>query len=319
LARPLRIEFPGAIYHVMSHGVAGTQTCMDELDRSHFLDDLRELVETGKLLIHAFILMINHFHLLCETPASGLSRHMQQLLGKYTQWFNRRHNRHGHLWQARYKALLVEGGKYFLHCSRYIHLNSVRAKICAAPEEYQWSSYGCYLNRSEYSRWITTSKILDCFSSRSDYARFVLQGLKEEVANPFESAVAGTVFGSRTFVNQLGSLVQLSKVNKEIPAMHELKLSLGPSIASIIAAIDLLFTGLSQCQRTRMLIYAMRRFTEKTGREIALITGRSPSDVSHAWHTTQMQLLNDPELQRKMETVAQLLGREMPCHQEPKL
>ena len=306
MARPLRIEFPGATYHVMSHGVAGTPTFIDDPVRNHFLDSLREMVEIGKLLIHAFILMTNHFHLLCETPLSGLSRHMQQLLGKHTQWFNRRRNRHGHLWQARYKAVLVENGEYFLQCSRYIHLNPVKANICAGPEEYSWSSYCQYLNCSPTHNWISTSRTLDCFPNKSDYVSFVLQGLQNELKNPFEEAVGGTIFGSKDFVNRVSALVHTTNA-AEVIGVRELKQKHVPSIGAVDTAVNEIFPGLSQCQRNRILIYAMRRFTERTGSEIAAIMGRSPSAVTHIWREIQMRLLNDHEFQQKMDALTQLL------------
>jgi putative transposase len=97
MSRPVRVEFPGASYHVMSHGVSGTPTFLDDLDHRTFLDSLKEFVAIGKLIVFAYVLMRTHFHLLLQTPLAGLSCHMQRLLGKYTGWFNRRHHRHGHL------------------------------------------------------------------------------------------------------------------------------------------------------------------------------------------------------------------------------
>ena len=114
MSRPVRVEFPGACYHVMSHGVNGAPTFVDDLDHRTFVDSLKEFVVIGKLIVFAFILMRTYFHLLLQTPMAGLSRHMQKLLGSYTGLFNRRHHRHGRLWQARYKAVVVQDGDYFL-------------------------------------------------------------------------------------------------------------------------------------------------------------------------------------------------------------
>src|SRR5436309_422779 len=127
MPRPARIEFPGAIYHVMSRGVARTSTFLDDSEYLRFLCRLGMIVRKGILVVHAYCLMPNHFHLLLETPFGHLGRAMQTLLGSYAQRFNECHDRVGHLWQGRYRGLLVEDGDYFLECSRYIHLNPVRA------------------------------------------------------------------------------------------------------------------------------------------------------------------------------------------------
>ena len=121
MSRPLRIEFDGAVYHVMARGVGRMRTFVDDDDRRRFLDIVGEIVGRGDWVIHAFCLMPNHYHLLCQTPYGGLSRWMQTLNGSYSRYFNRRRRRVGHLWQGRFKAILVEDGSYFLECGRYIH------------------------------------------------------------------------------------------------------------------------------------------------------------------------------------------------------
>jgi putative transposase len=303
LTRPVRIEFPGAIYHVMSHGVAGTPTFIDDTDRFHFLNSLEELVQLGMLIIHAFVLMINHFHMLCETPLAGLSHHMQNLLGTYAQWFNCRRERKGHLWQGRYKALLVEDGEYFLHCSRYIHLNPVKANICAVPQDYPWSSCGRYFRPNDLFGWVSTARTLNAFSSDSDYRRLLLQGCQEKLKDPFEEAVGGLIFGSRNFVDRMRALVPVRKPFEMMRA-RELRPKRNIPISAIDKAIEDVFPQLSECQRTRMLVYTLRRFTDKTGREIADITGRSPSAVTHIWQKTEAQLLDDLVLQQQIDAVS---------------
>ncbi len=114
MGRALRVEFDRATYHVMSRGVARMQTFLDTRDRRAFLNIVGRIVAEGGWIIHAFCLMPNHYHLLCETPDGGLSRWMRQLNGEYTRAFNIRHKRVGHLWPGRYKAILVEDGPYFL-------------------------------------------------------------------------------------------------------------------------------------------------------------------------------------------------------------
>ena len=134
MARPLRIEFPGALYHVTSRGNARQRVFRDDEDREMFLATLAWVVERFGWRCHAYCLMDNHIHLLIETPQPNLSRGMRQLNGVYTQPFNRRHRKVGHLFQGRFKAVLVEKERYLLELARYIVLNPVRAKMVKTPE-----------------------------------------------------------------------------------------------------------------------------------------------------------------------------------------
>jgi REP element-mobilizing transposase RayT len=127
MARPLRIEFAGALYHVTARGNERKAIYRDDADRSRFLDGVRRAVDRFHLLLHANVLMDNHYHLLVETLEANLSQAMRDLDGNYAQYFNRAHRRVGHLFQARYKAILVDRDTYLLELSRYIHLNPVRA------------------------------------------------------------------------------------------------------------------------------------------------------------------------------------------------
>jgi len=145
MARALRAEFPGAIYHAMARGVARMAVFLDDFDRWALLGQIEARVRKGTLMVHALCLMHNHVHLLCETPFGSLSRIMRDILGNYASAFNRRHGRVGHLWQGRYKALLVQDGNYLLDCSRYIHLNPYNTGLEPEYGLYPWSSVMTYL------------------------------------------------------------------------------------------------------------------------------------------------------------------------------
>ncbi len=141
MARPLRIEYPGALYHITSRGNARADIFDDNPDREKFLSILGVVVRKYRWICHGYCLMDNHYHLLVETPESNLCRGMRQINGLYTQGFNRRHGRVGHLFQGRYKSILVEKDSYLLQLSRYIVLNPVKAGMVKAPEDWEWSSY----------------------------------------------------------------------------------------------------------------------------------------------------------------------------------
>jgi putative transposase len=140
MARPLRIEFPDAFYHVTARGNERRNIFRDDRDRQRLLGYLESAVLRYKAVVHVYCLMSNHYHLLLSTPAGNLSQIMRHINGGYTTYFNKRHDRAGHLLQGRYKAILVEADPYAGELSRYIHLNPVRAGIAGRPEEYPWSS-----------------------------------------------------------------------------------------------------------------------------------------------------------------------------------
>ena len=140
MARPLRIEFPGAVYHVTSRGNERKAIFRDDQDRKTFLDTLKDVTRRYNWLCHAYCLMDNHYHLLIDTPNGNLSIGMRQLNGVYTQGFNKRHGRVGHLFQGRFKAVLVQKDNHLLEACRYVVLNPVRAERVQRPEEWIWSS-----------------------------------------------------------------------------------------------------------------------------------------------------------------------------------
>jgi len=136
MARPLRIEYPGAFYHVTCRGNERKQIFQDDADRHTFLDILDASLKTFKVSLHGYVLMDNHFHLIVETPEANLGKLMQRFNTAYTIYYNRRHNRNGHLYQGRYKAILIDADEYLLELSRYVHLNPVRIrKYSRSPNE----------------------------------------------------------------------------------------------------------------------------------------------------------------------------------------
>ena len=184
MARPLRIELAGGLYHVMSRGNERRAIVRDDADRQRRLDWLQRTVEVYGWRLHAFVLMTNHDHFFLETPEPNLSAGMHLLNGSYTGYFNLRHRRVGHLFQGRFKAHLIEEQGYFTEISRYIHLNPVRAKLVERPEQWRWSSYGGYRRTRAALGWVTYDRVLGEFGgmgaeARARYCRFVQAGVAE--------------------------------------------------------------------------------------------------------------------------------------------
>lgn len=185
MARPLRIEYPGAVYHITSRGNARSEIFFDDEDRRSFLKVLDFVVERFEWICHAYCLMSNHYHLLIETPGANLSRGMRQLNGIFTQRFNKRYDRSGHLFQGRYKAILVDKDEYLLEVARYLMLNPVRAGIAKRPEEYLWSSYRAIMGREKKPGFLTIDELLGRMASNLEdgqkrFKEFIEDGIKNK-------------------------------------------------------------------------------------------------------------------------------------------
>lgn len=170
-----------------------------------FLKLLARMVEGFHLRLHGYVLMSNHYHLLVETPKGGLNRALRYLNGVYTQAFNRRHRRVGHLFQGRYKAILVERDSYGLELSRYVHLNPWRLKKSQDPFKFPWSSLRAYVGAVAVPRWLTVEEVLSEFGRRGKrgYREFIMEGMKGGVRTPWEEVKGQVLIGSEEFVKKV--------------------------------------------------------------------------------------------------------------------
>ncbi|MBI4211280.1 MAG: transposase [Deltaproteobacteria bacterium] len=203
MARPVRIEYPGAVYHVMNRGNARQAIFRKKEHYELFLKCLAEVIHLWNVRIHAFSLMPNHYHLLLETPLGNLSRVMRHLNHVYTQRFNRLVTRDGHLFRGRYKSILVEEDAYLVELLRYIHLNPVKANLVEQPEKHMWTSHRSYLTGSGADI-VTTSRLLSFFGKRKNQARkklhaFVLAGVPDELEKRLSSRRWPSVLSSDNF------------------------------------------------------------------------------------------------------------------------
>ncbi len=222
MARPLRIEYPGAVYHVTSRGNARQSIFIDDVDRQVFLEVFGNVVEKYNWLCHAFCLLDNHYHILVETQDPNLSLGMRQLNGVYTQRINIRHHRVGHLFQGRYKAILVEKNEHLLELCRYIVLNPVRAGIVGEPRQWQWSSYMATAYAIKPSNFLSVAWVLGQFSkntndARKIYRKFVADGLVKQEFSPWQKLVGQIVFGGADFVADIQSRLSDAREVGEIP------------------------------------------------------------------------------------------------------
>jgi REP element-mobilizing transposase RayT len=205
MARPLRIEFPGALYHVTARGNARQAIFLDDDDRRLFLHRFGRVAQTHRWRCLAYCLMPNHYHLLVETPGADLSRGMQKLNATYSQGFNARHERVGHVLQGRFSAILVEREGHLREVARYVVLNPVRAEMVASPEAYPWSSLRAAIGLDPLPGWLDADALLVEFGAPSRYLEFVLAGIGAPA--PW-ARVRGLLLGSDAFVARMAPRVE---------------------------------------------------------------------------------------------------------------
>jgi putative transposase len=224
MARPLRLDIPDGTLHVWNRGVNRADIVFDDADRERFVNLLPEVVRRFGWIIHEFMLMTNHFHLVVSTPYPTLSRGMKWLEQKFAQQINRRHDRVGPLFQGRFKSQLVEKGTYLLGLLRYVALNPVRAKMVQRPEEYRWSSYRWLAGFETAPEWFKPGPVLDQFgpdveSQLREFRKFVDAGAGITRA-PWRDAVGQILIGSERWVESMRSVIESKPRSTDHPAMQ---------------------------------------------------------------------------------------------------
>jgi len=220
MARPLRLKYPGALYHITSRGNERKKIFLCDEDRELFLGILSNVVKRLKWTCHAYCLMDNHYHLLIETPEPNLSEGMGQLNGVYTQKFNRTRSRVGHLFQGRFKSVLIQKESHLLQVARYIVLNPVMARMVKSPSEWGWSSFKATAGISRAPGFLSADWILGQFGKTrrkagERYAEFVLEGIGSK--SIWKGLKAKSVLGEREFVAMIGELMEGERELPDIP------------------------------------------------------------------------------------------------------
>ncbi|MBZ0157852.1 MAG: transposase [Alphaproteobacteria bacterium] len=278
MARPLRIEYEGAVYHVTSRGNARQRIFYDDEDRASFLGIVESVVKRFNWLCHAYCLMNNHYHLLIETPDGNLSKGMRQLNGVYTQAYNRRHGKEGHVFQGRYKAILVEKESHLGELCRYVVLNPVRAKIVDSPDQWEWSSYGATTGEKEAPECLTVDWVLGQFSqergnAQRKYREFVHAGMR--ISSPWLGLKGQIFLGGEDFAEKMRDTLLKRSGIKEIPKVQ--RYAYRPALAAVFESD----TAAEIKERNRKIYEAHVRFAY-TLKEIADFLGLHYTTVSRA-------------------------------------
>jgi len=228
MTRPLRIEFPNALYHLTSRGNRRENIYLNDNDRMLFLNNFLQVQKRFNWLCHGYCLMSNHYHLLIETPEANLSQGMRQLNGVYTQKFNRTHHRVGHVFQGRYKAVLVQKDAYLLELSRYIVLNPVRAGMVQSAKDWPWSNYRATAGLVQVPEWLHVDWLLSCFGVRKKRAtrlfrQFVADG--KDSQSPLSKLRNQLYLGDDAFIEAMQARVEKDADLSEVPMAQKRKLA----------------------------------------------------------------------------------------------
>lgn len=316
MGRPLRIEYPGALYHVTSRGNERRNIFLDDADRRKFLGILEEYYDRYGMLIHCYVLMGNHYHLVVETPQGNLIKLMHGINSRYTGYFNRKYTRVGHLFQGRYRGILVDKDAYLLEVSRYVHLNPVRAKVVNKPEQYVWSSYPGYIAKSKEIPWVEYSWILSQFgldrkTSKKRYQEFVGKAVEESTGSPFGELCGQVFLGKDKFIEKTKRLLQGRQVSQEIVGRNRLRESAKPEdiLSAVAAAFNTekdTLTGKGGGKNTakKVAIHVIKRYSGLGNQEIGtLFGGMHYSAVSKSSARLETEMAADNALRDLVEEI----------------
>jgi putative transposase len=317
MARPLRLDFAGALHHVTSRGNERRPIFRSNQDREAFLQFLAEAVKRFKWSVTAWVLMTNHFHLVIQTPEANLSRGMHWLNGTYADWFNRRHERCGHLFQGRFKSFLIETGTYAAEVLRYVVLNPVRANIVARPEEYRWSSYRATAGLEAAPAWLDLAAVYvhfdrDQTTAEAMYSEYILSKVDSR-ERLWDQAINGIYLGGEEWAKQMRAIVESEPRSTDHPLKQR---AVGrPTIQKVIAAVAEAGAQVKEIVRSRgggplrrlVAWLAWNEGTETLRTIAAALRLRSEGYVSNLIRRCERELNDDELLLARFDAAITLL------------
>ncbi len=315
MARPLRIEYPGAWYHVMNRGLCRREVFHSEEFAQLFYDLLAEAHERFQIEVHVFCLMGNHYHFCIRTPHANLGKAMQFINSGFTQKYNHIIEGDGPLFRGRYKAIIIQEKKYFLNLSRYIHLNPVLAGIVVHPKDYQWSSYKFLTGEREKPAWLFSNEIFKYFGDKDpifSYEKFVLEGVDSELKSFFSKRKSFPILGDQEFINETKKKIK-EHMRDEIPEINRVIDYPLASISDIVAIVasyyriepNAIYIANSSWDEPRKIaIYLAVQMSEKSQAQIAM----SFNNISYHWvskiyHMVRAKIKEDIVLNRHVSNI----------------
>lgn len=313
MARPLRILFPDALYHVTARGNEQKPIVRDDEDRQRFVRTLAEMIEQYQVICYAWVLLDNHYHLLIETPAANLSKAIRHLNGVYTQRFNRRHERAGHLFQGRFKAILIQKETYLLELSRYIVLNPVRAGMVKHPKSWPWSSYRATAGEEAAPSWLRVEELISAFGNpksraKAAYRRFVDEAIAV-ADSPWLNLTSGIYLGEEAFLKEVQRRLKATE-DHEIPRAQ--KAPAAPRIEALLAAVANIYAEKEEVilaptrrpgEARQAAIYLARRAARLDLKVISKLFGLSYTGVSRRVGAIAKRIEEDQRFKTKLNKI----------------
>lgn len=319
MARPLRIEFEGAVYHVTARGNERRKIFFSRQDYEKFKEYIGEAQEKYRFILHCYVLMTNHYHLLIETPEKNLSKIMHHINSAYTTYTNVKRKRSGHLFQGRFKSIVVDKDNYLLELSRYIHLNPVRAKVVEKPEDYQYSSYGSYIS-AHGKNLVSKSTILEMLNkkenvARSRYKAFVEAALGNDLESPMKKVYGGMILGGESFIKEvLGKIEEAYLEKEDISYRKALRNHLG--VDEVLSTVCRHY-GMSKEEITtgghgevrKICLYLMKKYTVATTREICELLGNMKyAAAAKMYQRFSRGLSEDGKMRKEIEELSKKMS-----------
>ncbi len=324
MARPLRIQYPGAWYHVMNRGASHQKIFLNDDDKKSFLNLLGEASQMWSIQVHAFCLLDNHYHLLIHTPRDNLSRSMRHVNGIYTQRYNRKYGKDGPIFRGRFKAILIDADSYLLDVVRYIDLNPVKAKIVKTPGKYAWGSHHYYLKKRPSINWLLRDEVLGRFANRFNqsikrYKEFVKEGIPSDIEEFYAKKKVPFILGRERFKKWVRTkLPGTPEEEYEIPEVKGLHsyCSVDQIIETVRKNYKVDMKTLKQVRRGKwneprdVTIYLCRKECGLTLKEIGTKFGiRAYTTVSMAYRSVEERLSRDKSFRKRLNTIVNKLRK----------
>jgi REP element-mobilizing transposase RayT len=312
MARAIRVEHPGAVYHITSRGNRRKRIFNDDRDHERFLLYVAEAAQRFGWVITSYALMVNHFHLVLKTPRANLSRGMQWLNGKYAAYYNRRHRKVGHLFGERYKAIHVQSEEYLQRLSRYVVLNPVRANMAAQPEEFRWTSYRATAGLEAAPEWLAIDQLIPYFGTSESWRANYIQFVRDGVGTPdpiWKGLRRGIYLGTEQWLRGKRQLLMPKLRKSDIPL--DQRAAALPSMTKIAKQVAAAFRVTTSALKNRRFGLA-RQIAAWLGvyagaRRLRVIAGvlglRSCSRVTQLVQELDRALRKDPPLRKRVEAL----------------
>ena len=320
MARPIRIEYPGAVYHIIARGIEGSRVIAGDDEKSLFVEVLSKSKRSHSLILYGYSIMDNHYHLQIETPQGNLVEGMTGIQRDYAIRLNARSRRRGHVFEGRYKAILVDREGYLLEASRYLHLNAVRAGIVRRPEDYRWSSYRDYIGLRREGvtdvEWVLGRFSRKRAEAMARYAQFVNEKLGIARYDPFAEVYGGYVLGSREFVRRIKESMRAEPRDQEIGERRYLKPRL--SIETVLREVCRFYNEQIEevvkprargKQSDKVALYLLRKHAAvPTGILGEYFGGRTRSSVSKTVQRLAQSIEREEKLRREIQDLEQIMN-----------